>query len=210
MSPALRILIVEDVPTDAALAEREIRKAGVDFVSRRVETREDFLAALEEFEPGLILSDYSLPAFDGMSALRLAGERAPEVPFIIITASFNEETAVECIKAGADDYILKDRLARLVPAIRGATEKRRLRAESARAEAELRESEARYRLLFERNLAGVYRSTTDGRLLDCNDALAAIYGYGSREEALAQPATSSTRTRRPGPPSSSALGASGC
>ncbi|MGC8722642.1 MAG: PAS domain S-box protein [Acidobacteriota bacterium] len=188
MSQPLRILLVEDVPTDAALVEREIRKEDLDFVSRRVETREEFLAALEEFEPDLILSDYNLPQFDGLSALRLAGERAPEVPFIIITGSLNEETAVECMKAGADDYILKDRLARLVPAIRGAMEKRRLLAERRQAEVELRESEESYRLLFERNLAGVYRSTTDGRLLDCNDALAAIYGYDSREEALAQPA----------------------
>jgi PAS domain S-box-containing protein len=188
MSQTLRILLVEDVPTDAALMEREIRKAGVDFTSQRVETREAFLAALEKFGPDLILSDYSLPQFDGMSALRLARERAAEVPFIIITGSLNEETAVECIKAGADDYILKDRLARLAPAIRSALEKRQLRAESARAEAELRESEERYRLLFERNLAGVYRSTPEGEVLDCNEALAAIYGYASREEILGQPA----------------------
>ena len=188
MSQPLRILLVEDAPTDAALVEREIRKAGLDFTSQRVETREAFLAALGEFGPHLILSDYSLPAFDGMSALRLARERAPEIPFIIITGSLNEETAVECMKAGADDYVLKDRLARLEPAIRGALEKRRLRTESARAETERRESEERYRLLVERNLAGVFRSTIEGRVLDCNDALAAIYGYASREEILGQPA----------------------
>ena len=184
----IRVLLVEDLPTDAALVERELKKAGMEFVSRRVETRQAFLDAIEEFRPELILSDFSLPLFDGMTALLLARERAPDVPFLIITGSLNEETAVECIKAGADDYILKDRLTRLVPAIRGALEKRRLLAERARAEAELMESEARYRLLFERNLAGVYRSTPEGEVLDCNEALAKIYGFASREEMLAQPA----------------------
>ncbi len=184
----IRVLLVEDLPTDAALVERELKKAGMEFVSRRVETRQAFLDAIEEFRPELILSDFSLPLFDGMTALLLARERAPDVPFLIITGSLNEETAVECIKAGADDYILKDRLTRLVPAIRGALEKRRLLAERAQAEAQLRESEARYRLLFERNLAGVYRSTPEGEVLDCNEALAKIYGFASREEMLAQPA----------------------
>ena len=184
----IRVLLVEDLPTDAALVERELKKAGMEFVSRRVETHQAFLDAIEEFRPELILSDFSLPLFDGMTALLLARERAPDVPFLIITGSLNEETAVECIKAGADDYILKDRLTRLVPAIRGALEKRRLLAERARAEAELMESEARYRLLFERNLAGVYRSTPEGEVLDCNEALAKIYGFASREEMLAQPA----------------------
>lgn len=98
-----RISIVEDLPTDAAPCEREVRKVLPGAAFRRVETREEYLAALEDFRPDLILSDYSLPAFDGMAALQLALERVPKTPFIILTGSMNEETAVACMKAGPGD-----------------------------------------------------------------------------------------------------------
>ncbi|MGA9752124.1 MAG: PAS domain S-box protein [Acidobacteriota bacterium] len=182
MSQPLRILMVEDVPTDAALVEREIRKAGIDFVSRRVENRETFLAAIEEFDPDFILSDYSLPQFDGMSALRLADERAPEIPFIIITGSLNEETAVECIKAGADDYVLKDRLARLMPAIQGALEKRRLQGERHEAVVAMRTSEMRYRRLFEAAKDGILILDAEtGLVVDVNPFILNILGYSAQE-----------------------------
>ncbi len=184
MGDPLKILIVEDEPTDAELEERELRRAGLRFESRRVETRDDFLRELERFEPDLVLSDYRMPEFDGLTALKIARQERPRIPFIIVTGSLNEETAVGCIKAGADDYILKDRLARLAPSIEGALEKYRVQAEAAEAERALRDSEARYRHLFERNLAGVYRSTTNGRVLDCNEAFARIFGFDSREDVM--------------------------
>jgi CheY-like chemotaxis protein len=96
----LRILLLEDVLMDAELVEYELERARIPFVARRVDTREGFLRALEEFEPDLILSDFTLPRFDGMAALALARERAPSVPFLIVTGSVNEETAVGCMKAG--------------------------------------------------------------------------------------------------------------
>ena len=133
-SDALRILILEDVPTDAELVERALRNAGIAFTSRLVDTRDDFLKQLEDFSPDLVLSDYSMPQFTGMEALELVKERYPSIPLIIVTGSMNEETAVGCMKAGAADYMLKDNLTRLGQAVNGAMEKKRLREEKERAE----------------------------------------------------------------------------
>jgi PAS domain S-box-containing protein len=121
----VRILLLEDVPADVALVEVELRKAGLDFTARRVVTRVDFERALREFHPDVILADHSLPQFSGAAALQLAREIVPAAPFILLTGSLDEETAVEYMKAGAADYILKDRLARLGAAVRGALEHQR-------------------------------------------------------------------------------------
>ena len=143
MGEKLRILILEDVPTDAELARRELRDAGISFVSKRVETRDAFLAQLEKFAPDVILCDYMLPQFDGLSALRITRERFPHIPVIMFTGSINEETAVECIKAGAADYVLKTHLTRLGPAVEGAVERSHERTNRQRAEEALRDSEQR-------------------------------------------------------------------
>ncbi len=143
MGEEIRILMVEDVVTDAELVERELRRAGLPFTSRLVMTEEAFLRDLVDFSPDLVLSDFTLPRFDGMTALRLTRERSPGVPVVIVTGSINEETAVECMKAGAADYVLKDHLARLGPAVEGALERKRLREERLRAEGELRRNALR-------------------------------------------------------------------
>jgi signal transduction histidine kinase len=143
----VRILIVEDCAPDAELAAHEIRRAGIAIETRIVEAAEPFVAALAEFRPDLILSDYRLPHFDGMSALRLAQQHAPETPVLINTGSMNEEIAVACMKAGAWDYILKDNLTRLGLAVRAALERKRDLAQKTRAERSLAESERRYRRL---------------------------------------------------------------
>src|SRR4051812_27113763 len=113
----LRILILEDVPMDAELVEYELGRSAIAFEARRVDSRDDYWRALAEFQPDVILSDYSLPGFDGMTALSLARERAPSIPFLIVTGSVNEETAVGCMKAGATDYLLKSNLSRIGHAI---------------------------------------------------------------------------------------------
>jgi PAS domain S-box-containing protein len=145
----LRILLAEDLASDAELEERELRRAGLTFVTQRVDTRAAFVAALAAFQPDLILSDYRMPRFDGMEALALATERSPGTPLIIVTGSAQEETAVECLKAGAVDYVLKGHLGRLAPAVRAALEQRRAAAERRKADAALQASEMRYRSLFE-------------------------------------------------------------
>lgn len=135
----LHVLILEDVPTDAELIEREIRRAGVKFVARRVETREDFIRALEEDSPDLILADYRLPTFDGLQALAIARERAPHVPFIFVTGAMGEEFAIETMVQGATDYVLKDRLSKLIPAVERAFKEARELVQRRQAEEALRQ-----------------------------------------------------------------------
>jgi len=134
MTEPIHVLIVEDLPTDAELTEREIQKVLEPCRFMRVETREEYIAALEVFQPALIVSDYKLPSFDGLAALKLALERCPNVPFIIVTGSMNEDTAVDCMKAGAWDYVIKEHVKRLGPAVLGALERRRVLGERKLAE----------------------------------------------------------------------------
>jgi two-component system, cell cycle sensor histidine kinase and response regulator CckA len=158
----LRVLIIEDVPMDAELVEYELGRARIPFEARRVDTRERFLAELDAFGPDVILSDYTLPRFDGMAALELARSHAPATPFLIVTGSINEETAVGAMKAGAADYLLKSNLARIGPAIEGALARIRARTEKARAEAALRRSEANLRAVFNDGLQAFVLVDTDG------------------------------------------------
>jgi two-component system cell cycle sensor histidine kinase/response regulator CckA len=148
----LRILMLEDVPMDAELVEYELQRSSIPFDARCVDTREAFLQELEEFRPDLILSDFTLPRFDGMAALSLARELAPAVPFLIVTGSVNEETAVGCMKAGATDYLLKSNLARIGPAIEAALARVQSREAKARAEEALRRSEANLRAILNTSL----------------------------------------------------------
>src|SRR4051812_21305915 len=167
-SDALRILILEDVPMDAELVEYELERASIPFSARRVDSREGFLRELEQFGPDVILSDYTLPRFDGMAALSLARERAPAVPFLIVTGSVNEETAVGCMKAGATDYLLKSNPARIGPAIEAALPRVQARTEQARAEAALRRSEANLRAIFNTSLQAFVLVDHDGTILALN------------------------------------------
>src|SRR5260370_21180317 len=107
MEKKLNILLLEDAAAHAELVEGELGKAKIDFVSKRVETQEEFIRHLVEFQPNIILADYSLPQFTALDALRLLKERKSEVPFILVTGSHSEEVAVECIKGGADVYLLQ-------------------------------------------------------------------------------------------------------
>ncbi|MBO0800959.1 MAG: response regulator, partial [Blastocatellia bacterium] len=116
----LRILLVEDDLLDAELARETLVSEGLACEIRRVDTRADYLAALEKTGFNLIISDYSLPAFDGLTALGIAQETCPDIPFILISGRFGEELAVEALKSGAAEYVLKQKLERLAPAVRRA------------------------------------------------------------------------------------------
>src|SRR6266567_4036576 len=117
METPMRILLLEDAEADAALISLELRRGGIEHVSKCVAIKDVFLAALGEFKPELILADYALPGFSGMEALAISRGQCPDVPVIMVTGSLGEEVAVETIKRGATDYILKNRLWQLVPAI---------------------------------------------------------------------------------------------
>src|SRR5262245_42560605 len=114
--------------------ERELRKAEMVFSPQCVATRDAFLAALGDFHPDLILADYSLPSFDGIAALSIAREQCPAVPFVFVSGALGEELAIETLKQGATDYVLKQRLERLVPAVRRALLDAEERAASRQAE----------------------------------------------------------------------------
>ena len=137
-NPCLRILLLEDSESDAELMGCELRDGGIPFVSRRAQTGAEFEREIAEFRPELILSDFRLPAFDGAQALALARERCPDVPVIIVSGAVGEETAVELLKNGATDFVLKDRLGRLVPAVHRALREVAERVARRQAEAGLR------------------------------------------------------------------------
>jgi signal transduction histidine kinase len=139
--------MLEDDPADAELTKFNLRKAGLQFSTNRVETKDDFVQALEERKPDLILSDYSLPGFNGHDALEIAKEKCPETPFIFVTGTMGEEVAIETLKGGATDYVLKTRLSRLVPAVNRALREAQERVKHRRAEEQLRESHQRLRAL---------------------------------------------------------------
>ena len=178
MSEKIRILILEDNPADAELEERALRRGELDFTSLRVETRLEFLGALRDFQPHVILADYTLPTFNGLEALAITFELTPTTPVLIVTGSLSEETAADCIKSGAVDYVLKERLARLPSAVRSALERRRTLEEKARAEEALRAGERRYRALFTESRDGIFvADAATGFVLDANAAMLAMSGY---------------------------------
>ena len=160
MSDKLRILIVEDVPADAELIEYELQNAGMTFSAKRVETKAAYVEALSTFLPDVILSDYSLPAFDGMTALQLRLEQAPDTPFIFVTGALGEELAIDLVKQGATDYVLKSRLSRLPVAVNRALREVEERKERERTQAELNraESELLSHLRFFENMDRINRA----------------------------------------------------
>ena len=167
-TPPIRILILEDEASDAELMEFELRQGGIDFVSRRVWSREYFLAALHDFAPDLVLSDYSLPAFDGLTALGLTRQVDAHLPFIFMTGARGEETAVEALRRGADDYILKDRPARLPAALKQALANRREMRERIAVQAELDRHRLRLEEILAERTADLQRS--HGALVVARDA----------------------------------------
>ena len=180
----MRVLIFEDEPLDAELIEYELERAALDFEARRVETREQFVRTLQEFHPEVILSDYAVPRFDGVAALALAKELAPTVPFIIVTGSINEETAVRCMHAGASDYLIKNNLARLGPAVRAAIDRERARTEKRRTEDALRRSEANLRAIFNSSPQGFILLDVDGTVQAFNQtAVQWAHQMGARKLA---------------------------
>jgi PAS domain S-box-containing protein len=177
MSEPTHILIVEDFAADVELAEREIRKVIKSCEFQHVETRAEYLAALETFQPDLVLSDFHLPHFNGMEALKLVLEHAPLTPLIIWTGSLSEDIAVDCMKAGANNYIIKENMKRLAPAVIHALEERRLLLERKQAA-------EKYQAIFENSPEGIFQSTPEGRYISVNPAMARIYGYDSPEEMI--------------------------
>jgi diguanylate cyclase (GGDEF)-like protein/PAS domain S-box-containing protein len=142
MTEPLRILVAEDNEADAELVQRELKRGGLEFESRRVQTESDFRRELDEFQPHLVISDFSMPQFTGRKALEIARESRADIPFIFISGTIGENVAVDMMKAGADDYVMKNNLARLPPALKRELREAEVRRARRLAEERLQESEA--------------------------------------------------------------------
>jgi PAS domain S-box-containing protein len=182
MDKKLKILILEDSPDDVDLIERELKRGGIDFTAVVVDNKNGFENAVREFIPDVVLSDHSLPEFNSIEALRLFKQHQKEsgisAPFILVTGSVSEEFAVQSIKAGADDYILKDRLKRLPVSIQNAIEKCKIENEKHRAEVEKREIFE----ILQKSLNEIYIFNAETLLFEyVNEGALKNIGY-SREE----------------------------
>lgn len=173
----LRIVFVEDVSTDVELAVRMLHKEGLIFTSVHVETEEEFTKALTEYQPDLVISDYSLPQFDGMRALQLALAHDANLPFIIMTGTISEEAAADCIKAGAWDYVIKERLIRLPFMVKGVLERKMARRAQSEATATLRLQSA----ALQSAANAIVITGRDGVIQWANPAFSNLSGYSFNE-----------------------------
>ncbi len=180
-SQSLRVLHLEDNAVEAELIRSQLEQDGVDAAFQTVATELDFRRALVDFAPQLVISDFSLPGFDGLSALVIARAESPDVPFIFVSGTIGEERAIEALKRGAVDYVLKDNLRRLAPAIRGAVRQ----AEAARArhlaEQMLRRSESRLQGIIDTSDDWIWECDRDGRFTFSSPSVRDLLGYGHHE-----------------------------
>lgn len=187
MAAPLNLLILEDSPEDAELMAHRLIRAGFKLNWQRVETERDFLAQLQATPPDLILSDHSMPKFSGLRAAEILQAQGLDVPFILVSGSIGEEAAVEAMKRGATDYLLKDRIARLGSAVERALEQKRLRDAQKQATAELRTTHARLRHLLEHSPAVLYTFKVAGQHLMphvISENIESLLGFTAAETLL--------------------------
>jgi len=173
----LQVLVLEDRPVDAELILHELKRSGYNYVSKRVDTQADYLRAIEEI-PDIILADYSLPQFTAMEALHLLQERGLDIPFVVVTGTTSEEAAVETMKHGAADYLLKDRLGRLAHAVDRALQQKRLRDEKRGSDQALRLSEDKFSKAFRisPDAIAIIR-LSDGQYIEVNEGFGRLTGF---------------------------------
>jgi PAS domain S-box-containing protein len=177
----IHILFVEDTIHDMELAIRELKRENLDFVSKRVETEKDLILELTYFKPELIISDYSMPNFDGMIALNIVNRTNPEIPVIIFTGSINEETAVKCMKAGAVDYVLKEKIKRLPFAVKEALEKKKIIKEKHETELALKESDTKFKEFAEQLTDVIFISDYNGIITYISPSSEKVFGFHPNE-----------------------------
>ncbi|MGA2526804.1 MAG: HD domain-containing phosphohydrolase [Smithellaceae bacterium] len=178
---SLRVLIVEDSEDDVLLIIRELKKGGYDTVYERVETATAMKKALKEKQWDIILCDYKLPKFNATSAIAVLKETNIDIPLLIVSGTIGEETAVECMRLGAQDYIMKDNLSRLCPVIARELEEAEVRNKQKQAEESLRVSEEKYRTILENIEDGYYEVDLNGNFTFFNASMCRILGYPQEE-----------------------------
>ncbi len=191
MKQPLRLLLVEDSDDDALLLLRQLKRGGYDTAHQRVDSAEEVKAALDREPWDIVISDYAMPGFSGLDALRMVQEHGVDVPFILVSGQIGEDMAVAAMKAGAHDYLMKDKLARLVPAVERELREAEVRRARKRADLALRESEERFRQLGE-NIGAVFfmsenpSQNSPGRISYVSPAYERIWGR-SRQEIYQNP-----------------------
>ncbi|HLJ75420.1 MAG TPA: PAS domain S-box protein, partial [Thermoanaerobaculia bacterium] len=177
MPQHIRILLVEDNPRDAELIERELRRGSLDVSTERVHDESALRSALDSMDPDVILCDYNLPGFDGIEALKIASELVPDIPLIFVSGSIGEERAVQTLREGAVDYVLKDRLSRLPSAITRALDQRRERQLRRRAQEALQRSEERFQYAAKATQDVIWDWNVLTDKIWFNEALRTVWGY---------------------------------
>jgi CheY-like chemotaxis protein len=178
----LRALILEDSQDDLELLLLHLRHSGFDVNATQVEKKDEFHTALCNGNYDVVFADYHLPSWTGIEAVGELRKLGKDIPFLLVTGTLGEEAAVECIKQGANDYVLKEHLSRLPGALSRALSEKALRDERSKAEEALRLSEARNRDLIENSVYGIFRLSPNGEFLDANPALLRILGCLGPEE----------------------------
>ncbi|HMK54367.1 MAG TPA: PAS domain S-box protein [Methanobacteriaceae archaeon] len=182
----LRILMLEDVPFDAELAERELEQGNLKFSSLRVETKEEFKKGIKEFKPHVILADHSLPHFDGKSALKIANQMRPQAPFIFVSGKIGEEFAVEVLRDGAKDYVFKNNISKLPYAVKRALNEVNEANERQKAGEALEKRETQLRLITENIQDMVMQLDEDHHIQYLSSSINKILGY-DYHDFLGQP-----------------------
>ena len=182
MKRLLKILITESSKKDSELIIKELQRQKINIQIKRITKKKEFVPAVIKYRPDIILSNYHLPQSNGLSFLKLSKKIIPKIPFIIITSKTNEDMAVNSLKVGAWDYVIKENIVRLGTSIKSALDKKSQIEKKENAEAATVESEKKYRQLFENVPVGIYRTTPQGQILMANSKLLELLGYNSFEE----------------------------
>jgi PAS domain S-box-containing protein len=189
MDDNIKILLLEDNPSDVLIILEQIRRDGIPFTHHHVKTKKEYLAAFHTFKPDLVISDYFIPQLNGMQALTIRNEVAPDVSFILITGSVEEDAAVSCMKSGADDYLMKRNLSRLGEAIKSALQKKMLVKQKEIAEKRLEENEMKYRLMVDLSPDAIVIHSVNG-LLFANATALKLLGADSFDKIRNMPSIS--------------------
>lgn len=181
MECSVKILILEHEPHDLELLQYGLKKGGLNYVSTIVQTREEYIQALNHFGPDIILSDFSLPTFDGLSAYRIKQEVYPEIPFMIVSGTIGEEKAVDLIKMGVTDYIMKERMYQIAPKVVRALNEAKERKQKAIAEEKLKQKEEQLKKIINQSLDVICTLDEAGRFVEVGAASSHIWGYSPEE-----------------------------